>query len=140
MGRRKRRVNKKIEFCVNEKCYKPHDDQGDCDGTFVLTEAKKYHRVFGIWECSQCYKQWKSGYIWILLRKFNNSIPASELNEYDYYQQECKRCHSEINELIEWRPLGGISNSKRPHEEELCAKCQIGAKCQEADNSHQIFY
>ncbi|RIB13193.1 hypothetical protein C2G38_2098946 [Gigaspora rosea] len=78
------------------------------------------------------WKKWISGYIWILLRKFNNNIPASELNNQDYYKQECKRCQNESNKLVEWRPLIKTKgDSKRPHEAELCEKCQIGAKCQE---------
>ncbi|CAG8841354.1 25295_t:CDS:1, partial [Gigaspora margarita] len=106
-------------------CTKEIDDQGNCDGIFVI-ERKKYHRVFGKFQCNKCGKKWISGYIWILLRKFNNNIPASDLNNQDYYQQECKRCHSEINKLIEWSPLKKSEReSKRPHEEELCAKCQI---------------
>ncbi|CAG8531876.1 1301_t:CDS:1 [Dentiscutata erythropus] len=136
MARRK----KKNKYCTNEECRKNLYGQGDCKDTSVIG-IKKYHRVFGKWKCNRCRKQWISGYIWILLQKFNNNIPASELNYEDYYQQECKKCHSEINELIEWRPLEITKKvSKRPHEEELCAKCQIGIKCQEANDYRSFFY
>ncbi|CAG8626172.1 3627_t:CDS:2 [Gigaspora rosea] len=104
MGRRKRK-NKIIEFCTNEECLENCYDQEDCKNTFV-TERKKFHRVFGKFQCNECGK---------------NGLA-----------QECKRCQNESNKLVEWRPLIKTKgDSKRPHEAELCEKCQIGAKCQE---------
>ncbi|CAI2188857.1 7077_t:CDS:2, partial [Funneliformis geosporum] len=45
-------------------------------------EKKKWYRVFGEWDCNnnECEKKWTSSYTWILLEKYQNDIPASDLN------------------------------------------------------------
>ncbi|CAG8815795.1 5017_t:CDS:1, partial [Cetraspora pellucida] len=103
------------------------DDQNECGDT-VLIENQKWHRVFGEWKCTNCQAHWKSGYVWILLEKFNCKANASNLvKTQDYFCQSCKKhnCNSKLGKLIRWKLLSKSSTmNDLPHLPDLCAKCK----------------
>ncbi|CAI2189097.1 4260_t:CDS:1 [Funneliformis geosporum] len=98
-------------------------------------EKKKWYRVFGEWDCNnnECEKKWTSSYTWILLEKYQNDIPASDLNRGDYFMQDCKECNNGDNKLVNYRHLiRSRIKFKKPHLSLLCEKCRNHTlKCQQ---------
>ncbi|CAG8792075.1 11556_t:CDS:1, partial [Racocetra persica] len=49
------------------------------------------------------------------------------LNFGEYYMQKCKRCKSDKNIILAYKPLDKGESSK--HKRHLCAKCLSGEEC-----------
>ncbi|CAG8674160.1 4366_t:CDS:2, partial [Ambispora leptoticha] len=92
-----------------------------------------HYRAFGRWRCCRCARPWYSGYIWMSLQKFIDSVQPSELVPHDdYYMQKCYTCvknnFDDTGRIVHFEPLKkavGISE----HQMDLCAKCQSGFPC-----------
>src|SRR5581483_6770249 len=83
---------------------------------------KNWYRVFGTWACGHCNQNWFSSFTWVRLQKYKSMIPAQYLDSRDYYNQSCKACGSNNNDLLDYRHLGGQYGikKKKPHMSSLC--------------------
>ncbi|CAI2176471.1 16038_t:CDS:2 [Funneliformis geosporum] len=92
-----------------------------------------HYRVYGEFKCPNCWKKWRSAYIWISFRKFIEKIPGPRLCKDEYYMQNCKKCKAGENDdsfILHYEPLQ-TSGSVKPHKRELCAKCQNREYCRQ---------
>ncbi|CAG8535249.1 11147_t:CDS:2 [Funneliformis caledonium] len=92
-----------------------------------------YYRVYGEFKCRNCWKKWRSAYIWISFQKFIEKIPGPRLRKNDFYMQNCKKCKAGENDesfILLYEPLK-TSGGVKPHKVELCAKCQNDEYCRQ---------
>lgn len=93
----------------------------------------KWYRVFGTWDCDNgdCDKtRWTSAHTYILLSKYENEIPAADLQRDDHYWgQDCKSdsCRGTLKEYRSMRR--GLSRDRPQHQGGFCHKCRSSFSC-----------
>lgn len=111
----------------------------------------EYARAYAQWKCSnpKCKNTWESAYTWISFNflKTNNDLHAhhvigstnirekpfsgSKLTTNDFFQEECKTCGSQNNNIVWYDNLKSSNlDTRKPHKSSLCAKCKLGHYCQ----------
>lgn len=128
-----KKIETKEDQKEKEKTFKKRKIYQDNDDLFWENENKTFYRVFGNWKCKNktCRNKWSSAYTWILLEKWKNGVPISDLTESDFSQQACKKCNSKTNQVINCSNLKSNDDIDKvvPHVSELCAKCRKGYPC-----------
>jgi hypothetical protein len=115
--------------------------------TTVTIDGIRFGRNFGKWKCLNCKNSWSSAYTWISTNFcLTNNVTFKDNKDKLWFSgkgliykefliEKCKNCSDGNNTNVivtSYNNLEGsnYNDNRKPHNANLCVKCQKGYPCQ----------